>query len=103
MENKKMYEPSPEEIEFDFWAEKPESREHHCYFYLSEEELQQVFAVLDANPEACFADIPAELYKAAEEAVEERCIEYGYADIKIQKNMPDDILDRYEEYKKREC
>lgn len=97
MENKQKFETTIGEVTVYFLDGK--DREHRYGVELSDEEVLQVMEVLEANPEAKFKDIPAELYHRIEQDIDNHCIDECYACAKIQQNMPDDIMEMYEEYK----
>lgn len=77
------------------------------YLDLSEQELSEVFDVLEANPDAKFEDLPKELYAAFQQAAEKAVMEmeivpglgkeYGYR-VDLQKEMPQSLLSLYEDY-----
>lgn len=97
MENKKQFETTIGEVTVLFLDS--EEREHRYGAELSDEEVLQVMEVLEANPKAKFEDIPAELYHRIEQEIVDHCIDEGHDCAKIQQNMPDDIMEMYEEYK----
>lgn len=73
-----------------------EQKEHQCYLYLTDEQMQRVFDLLDANPAAEFADLPEDIRKAADEAVAEYALEHPLSgNYKMQKNIPDDMITLY--------
>ena len=87
------FDPSLKEVIFYYSAEPNIYHDKDCTLYLSDEELQQVFAVLDANPDAKFADIPAELYKAFHDVVAEHCAEVGCQEFRLEPDMPESLVE----------
>lgn len=95
------------EINFEYELYGPNDWYEYS-LWLNQEELQQVFTLLDSNPNALFNEIPKELYDAFQEAAEHQVLEEGRAPglgkeyetrVDLQKEMPQDLLDLYNEYK----
>lgn len=91
-------------IEFQFCLSHDEGTKYDYELYLNDEELQQVFDVLKSNPNAKFIAVPEELYKAFLSAAENYAVEDGLpavegSEIMLQPNMPEDLVELYEESK----
>lgn len=97
-------------ITFDYEISTLSNSQSDCDLYLNEEELQQVFEVLDANKNALFKDLPAPLYEAFREAAETCAINaeppiglIEGSEFILQKEMPEDLLELYKEHCEESC
>lgn len=98
MENE-TFDANLKEVVFYYSAEPDIYTERDCALYLNNEELQQVYAVLDTNPEANFAELPKKLYDAFMEAARHSVEEENGGDFRLQAEMPVDLLEYWLESK----